>query len=142
MKKLSISFFLAIFSISCSAAVTSENLIDSSNSWNGTKLPSLDIKDTKVTIKKITIDAGEKLPIHLHPVVNAGVLLSGKLTVYSQDQSHVLHLDADTKNNAIIEMVNQYHYGVNESNEPAEIIVFYVSDKSQGLTKLKPKEGN
>ncbi|WP_248842428.1 hypothetical protein [Vibrio harveyi] len=68
--------------------------------------------------------------------------MSGKLTVYSQDQSHVLHLDADTKNNAIIEMVNQYHYGVNESNEPAEIIVFYVSDKSQGLTKLKPKEGN
>ncbi|TVU59213.1 cupin domain-containing protein [Vibrio atlanticus] len=137
MIRLTFATFLSAFAF-CSSAATSENIAQSLYSWNGTKLPSISLEDPKVTIKKIIIDPGERLPIHLHPVINAGVLLSGKLTVYTEDQSQVLHLDADSDNKTIVEMVDKFHYGINEGTKPAEIIVFYISDKDQILTKLKP----
>ncbi len=139
MNKLFFAILVSIFSFSSSAA-TSVDIAQSSFSWNGDKLPSISIDDPKVTIKRITIEPGEKLPIHLHPVINAGVLLSGKLTVYTEDQSQVLHLDADGDGDTIIEMVDKYHYGINEGTEPAEIIVFYITDADQILTKLKPND--
>ncbi|WP_301540149.1 cupin domain-containing protein [Vibrio sp. Vb339] len=74
------------------------------------------------------------LPTHLHPVINVGVLLSGSLTVYSEDKKQSLHLKANTPNNSIIEMVNQYHYGANEGDSPAKIIVFYIAEKGQKVT--------
>jgi quercetin dioxygenase-like cupin family protein len=54
-------------------------------------------------------------------VINAGVLINGELTVVTEDGS-TLHLKAG---NTIVEVVKKWHYGKNEGNEPAEIIVFY-----------------
>lgn len=59
--------------------------------------------------------------MHWHPVISAGVLLGGDLTVVA-DQNETLHLKAG---DPIVEVVDEWHSGRNEGNEPAEIIVFY-----------------
>jgi hypothetical protein len=54
-------------------------------------------------------------------VINAGVLISGQLTIVTAD-GKTLHLKAG---DPIVEVVNTLHYGINQGKVPAEIIVFY-----------------
>ncbi|GLT18714.1 hypothetical protein GCM10007938_24950 [Vibrio zhanjiangensis] len=135
MKTLSV---LLLTSISfMTSAATSVDLVKDTKSWNGDSLPSQTIAQPEVTIKEITIQPGEALPIHLHPVINAGILLEGELTVYTEDRSKVLKLNADSEKNTIIEMVNQYHFGMNSGDKPAKIVVFYIAEKGHTVTKEK-----
>ena len=74
-----------------------------------------------------------KLNWHKHPVINAGVLLKGELTVISK-ANDTLHQKAGEP---IVEIVNGWHYGENKGNEPAEIIVFYAGVENTPITVLK-----
>lgn len=73
------------------------------------------------------------MPLHIHPVVNAGILLKGELTV-TTDDNKTLHMVAG---DALVEVVDTWHYGVNEGNEPAEIVVFYAGIKDKPITIKK-----
>ena len=137
MKKIITPCITSLIISSGVYAASSKDLVKSTQSWNGTELPSINLQHPQVTIKEITIAPGESLPVHLHPVINAGVLLEGKLTVYSEDRHNVLQLEAGTEHNSLIEMVNQYHYGVNNGHIPAKIVVFYISEKDDTVTMLK-----
>ncbi|NQT60512.1 MAG: cupin domain-containing protein [Bacteroidetes bacterium] len=107
-----------------------EELAKSSLSWNWGSLPEYPDGTPEITILRITIPPNVKLPLHMHPVINAGVLLSGELTVVTEDND-ILHLKAGE---AIIEVVNTWHYGINEGTEPAVIIVFYAGVVGQPIT--------
>jgi len=96
-------------------------LAKTSSSWDGGTLPDYPEGKPEVTILRITIPPKVQLPLHKHPVINAGVLLKGELTVVTEDKK-TLHLKAG---DSIVEVVNKWHYGKNEGNEPSEIIVFY-----------------
>jgi quercetin dioxygenase-like cupin family protein len=61
------------------------------------------------------------------------VLLSGELTVVTKG-GKTLHLKAG---DPIVEVVNTWHYGKNESNKPAEIIVFYAGISDMPITIKK-----
>ncbi len=98
-----------------------EVLAKTGTSWDGGNLPNYPDATPEISILKITIPPATKLPLHKHPIINAGVLLSGELTVVTEDRS-TLHLKAGE---AIVEVVNKWHYGMNEGSEPAVIIVFY-----------------
>ena len=135
--KSTLSLLLAAFISFTTNAATSVDLVKDTKSWNGESLPTQTIQHPEVTIKEITVQPGEALPIHLHPVINAGILLEGELTVYTEDRSKVLKLNADSEKNTIIEMVNQYHFGMNPGDKPARIVVFYISEKGHTVTKLK-----
>ncbi|MCL9780194.1 cupin domain-containing protein [Vibrio sp. S4M6] len=136
MKKLLVGIVFSLLVTTANAA-SSVDLNKSTKSWNGNDLPSISLTSPEVTIKEIIVEPGEKLPVHLHPVINAGILLSGKLTVYTENKDKVLHLEAGTPNNTIIEMVDTYHYGINEGKIPAKIVVFYVAEKDAAVTELK-----
>ncbi len=99
-------------------------------SWNGEALPFYPSGKPEITILKIEIPPGTKLPRHEHPVINAGVLLKGELTVIT-DGKKTLHLKAG---DSIVEVVNTWHYGINEGSLPAEIIVFYAGVDSAPIT--------
>ncbi len=73
------------------------------------------------------------LPLHQHPVINAGVLLKGELTVVTTDNKTIQLKAGDP----IVEVVNTWHYGKNEGNEPAEIIVFYAGIQNKPITIKK-----
>jgi len=117
-----------------SKPVTVEVLAKSTTSWDGSVLPSYPKGKPEVTILKIDIAPGVKLPLHQHPVINAGYLVSGELTVVTQD-NEVLELKAG---DTLVEIVNKWHYGINKGDAPAEIVVFYAGIEGEPLT-LKHK---
>jgi quercetin dioxygenase-like cupin family protein len=108
-------------------------LAKTSSSWNGRDLPDYPDGKPEVTILRIIIPPGTELPIHKHPVINAGVLWKGQLTVVTEAGER-LHLRAG---DAIVEVVNTWHYGKNEGDEPAELIVFYAGVQGTPLSVLK-----
>ena len=108
-------------------------LAKSSLSWDGETLPNYPVGKPEITILKITIPPKTFLPLHKHPVINAGVLTKGKLTVITEDKK-ILYLNAG---DSIVEVVDKWHYGKNEGNEPAEIIVFYAGVENTPITVKK-----
>lgn len=135
MKKLiwvipSVLFFLFA---GCSAglhSIETVQLAKTVRSWDGETLPQYLQGQPEVTILRIRIPAGSKLEMHHHPVINAGVLLKGELTVVADDNK-TLHLRAG---DSIVELVNRKHYGKNEGKEAAEIIVFYAGVENKPIT--------
>jgi quercetin dioxygenase-like cupin family protein len=117
-------------------SVKVDTLAKTSFSWDGNVLPSYKKGTPEVTILKITIPPGITLPLHKHPVINAGVLLKGILTVITEDKK-TLYLKAG---DSIVEVVETWHYGMNEGNEPAEIIVFYAGIKDMPITIKAPSK--
>jgi len=108
-------------------------LAKTSLSWDKSALPSYPNGIPEITILRIKIPPGIQLPLHKHPVINAGVLLKGKLTVVTKDNK-TLHLKAG---DSIVEVVNKWHFGKNEGNKPAEIIVFYAGIADMPITIKK-----
>ncbi len=110
-----------------------EKLAESSLSWNGDSLPSYPDGTPKVTIIKGSIPPGAQLKMHQHLVINAGVLIKGELTVISEEGDTLKMKEGDP----IIELVNSFHYGINEGSETAEIIVVYAGDVDTPITVAK-----
>ena len=129
LKQVVLGLMLAATSAS---AATSKDLIKSTQSWNGNELPAYALAQPEVTIKEIIIAPGEKLPWHQHPVINAGILLSGELVVQTREGKK-LHLKAG---DTLVELVNTSHTGQNISNEPAKIVVFYLAEQGEKVTVL------
>lgn len=115
------------------ASIEARVLAKSSRSWDGTELPNYPTGTPEITIVRITIAPGALLPLHKHPVINAGVLLSGQLTV-ATEENETLHMKAG---DALIEVVDKWHYGKNEGSIPAEIIVFYAGMPGSAITRSK-----
>ncbi|MCX5700152.1 MAG: cupin domain-containing protein [Candidatus Omnitrophica bacterium] len=108
-------------------------LAKTTSSWDGALLPKYARGRPEITILKITIPPGTQLPLHKHIVINTGVLISGELTVFTENKK-ILHLKAG---DPIVEVVNKWHYGKNEGKVPAEIIVFYMGIKGKPITIKK-----
>jgi quercetin dioxygenase-like cupin family protein len=117
------------------ASVVAKELAKTSQSWNGASLPAYPSGQPMVTILRISIPAGAQLDTHSHPVINAGVLISGELTVVTKD-GKTLHLKAG---DPIVEVMNTLHYGINQGKAPAEIIVFYAGTVDMPITIVEPR---
>jgi len=115
------------------APIVVKELVKSTRSWDGALLVSYPQGQPEVIIRQITIPAGARLETHRHPVINAGVLTRGELTVVAED-GKTLHLKAG---DPIVELVNKLHYGVNEGKVPAEIIVIYAGTLGTPVTLVK-----
>jgi quercetin dioxygenase-like cupin family protein len=111
-------------------APTKEKLTVSTEAWTGKKLPAYPSGQPEISILKITIPPGQRLPTHKHPVINGGVVIRGELTV-TTDKGEVLHVKAGQP---IVEVVNEWHYGANHGTEPVELIVFYAGVKGIPIT--------
>ncbi len=109
---------------------TAQVLAKTPNSWNGNALKTYPEGTPEITILRIRIPAGTTLPWHTHPVINAGVLISGELTVTTK-AGQVLELKAG---DPIVEVVDTWHYGENKGDQPADIIVFYAGTKGNPIT--------
>ena len=116
-----------------STVVHTDVLAKASLSWDGNHLPDYPKGSPELTILRIKIPPGAQLPLHKHTVINAGVLLSGELTVITED-NRTLHLKAGE---SIVEVVDKWHYGKNEGNKTAEILVFYAGVSDTPITVKK-----
>ncbi len=111
-------------------AIVADVLSKTSSSWDGRDLPGYAAGKPEITILRIRIAPGAQLPFHEHPIINAGVLLKGELTVVTEE-GKILHLKAG---DPIVEVVNTWHYGKNEGSSTTEIIVFYAGVKGTPIT--------
>jgi len=102
-------------------AVQVEVLAKETVMWNGVTLPAYPQGQPELTIQKFTIPGNTSLAWHLHPVINAGYMLAGKLTVITKE-GDTLHLETG---DTLIETVGTWHQGINEYPEAVEILVFY-----------------
>lgn len=118
------------------AKVSVTKLISSTNCWDGALLPAYPRQQPNITILRIKIPPGVRLHTHKHPIINAGVLLSGELTVVTT-KGATLHLVAG---DPIIEVVNTLHYGINEGKTEAEIMVFYAGTLDDPTSVLEKTE--
>jgi len=107
-----------------------EVLVRATESWDGRRLPVYPRGRPEITIMRITIAPGAQLPVHMHPVINAGVLLEGELVV-TKENGESLHLRAG---DPIIEVVDTWHEGRNPGGEPAIILVFYAGVEGGEVT--------
>ncbi len=132
MYKYLITLAALCFAFDASAA-TSEILKKSQNSWNDTPIKQMNLTEPEVTVVRIQIPKGEKLPLHQHPILNVGYLTKGELTVHTQ-KDEVLVLKAG---DPIIEVIDTWHYGESTGDEDAEIVVVYVGNKGDTFTETK-----
>lgn len=137
MKLADLLLVLALVSASVFAdghdSVAVETLARTSNSWNGSPLPGYADGTPEITVLRITIAPGVTLPMHRHPVINAGVLLEGELMVVSAS-GESLKL---TAGDSIVELVDQWHYGRNDGDRDAVIVVFYAGIAGQPITEAR-----
>ena len=108
-------------------------LVKTTQSWDANLLPAYPAGQPEVTILRLTIPPGTRLENHFHPVINAGVVISGELTVIAED-GKVLYLKPG---DPIVELVNTCHYGINQGTDPVDLIVFYAGTANQPITVPK-----
>jgi quercetin dioxygenase-like cupin family protein len=113
-----------------SPQTTVKELANSQKSWDGARLPAYPEGQPEIRILSIIVPPGEKLAVHQHPVINAGVLLSGHLRVHTMT-GQILDLHAGE---AIVEVVNTWHWGESVGPDPAHIIVFYAGQAGTPVT--------
>ena len=100
-------------------------LAKSDKSWDGSSLPAYPSSAPEISVLKIIIPPHTELPLHKHPIINVGYMVKGVLKVVSVENKTLILKEGD----AIIEMVDKWHYRVNESDDPAEIVVVYAGEK-------------
>ncbi len=115
--------------------VSSQELIRTSQSWDGVELPDYFQGRPELVAVKYVFPAGKKLGWHHHPVMNYGILVQGELTIIGQDgKEKVVH-----EGEAVVEMVNTIHHGENRGNKPVILYMFYLSQKGQQLAVQHPE---
>jgi len=115
--------------------VKSEELIRTSQSWDGVELPDYLQGRPELVAVKYEFPAGQKLGWHHHPVMNYGILVQGELTIIGQDgKEKVVH-----EGEAVVEMVNTIHHGENRGTKPVILYMFYLSQKDLPLAVQHPE---
>ena len=115
-------------------AVSSEELIRTSQSWDGVELPDYFQGRPELVAVKYVFPAGKKLGWHHHPVMNYGILVQGELTIIGLDgKTHVVH-----EGEAVVEMVGTVHHGENRGTKDCILYMFYLSQKDLPLAVQHP----
>ncbi len=113
-----------------------ELLAQAETSWDGAKLPAYPTEAPQISVVKVTIPPHSKLSWHKHPSMNAGYMISGEIVVTSEDGQERIVKAGE----GLIETVNTWHYGRNDSDLPAEIVVVYSGVKGRPLAIIKDAE--
>ena len=131
-----VSIIALLLGISCTtnaqepAQVTSEILIQTTTSWDGSPLPAYPDGQPQITVSRITIPSGTELGVHKHPIPLSAYVVSGELTVIKNDTEQQIF----TAGQAIVETVDIWHYGRNAGSEDVVLIAFYAGIEGTPLS--------
>jgi quercetin dioxygenase-like cupin family protein len=79
---------------------------------------------------RYTFAPGASIPMHMHPVINAGVLLSGQLSITTKSGQNKIVRAGEP----LVELFKEWHYGANIGAEPVDLIVVYAGTVGSVLT--------
>ncbi len=115
--------------------VEAEELIRTSQSWDGVELPDYFQGRPELVAVKYVFPPGMKLGWHHHVAMNYGVLVQGELTIIGQDgKTKVVH-----EGEAVVEMLGTIHHGENRGTKPVILYMFYLSQKDLPLAVQHPE---
>ncbi len=94
--------------------------------------------DPEVTVLDITIPPGKETGWHYHPIALYAYVLEGALTVETGDGKSYTY----TSGQPIIEFVNQVQNGINKTDKPVRLVVFYlgIKDKPGAVMATGPEK--
>lgn len=117
------------------AQVEAQELIRSSQSWDGVELPDYLEGRPELVAMRYVFPPGQKLGWHHHVAMNYGVLVQGELTIIGLDgKQKTVH-----EGEAVIEMVGTIHHGENRGKKPAVLYMFYLAKKDMPLAVQHPE---
>lgn len=103
--------------------VESEQLLETSQSWDGATLPDYPEGKPQLKTVKYTFPAHSILGQHHHLIMSYGVVERGSLTLVRKDGTERTF----NKGEAFVETVGTSHHGENRGDEPVEVTVFYIT---------------
>lgn len=109
------------------SGVTADILTQTMVTANGQKISYPATDKAEVTAMLVELAPGMKTGWHKHPVPVYAYLLSGELMVELEGGKNIHYKTGD----AIIEVVNTLHNGVNSGTVPARLVVFYTGIQGQ-----------
>ena len=110
-------------------------LARTSQSWDGVALPDYLKGKPELVVLRLVFPVGSKLPWHHHPVINFGILQQGELTIVRADgKRQVVHAGE-----ALVEMVDTPHYGMNTGDRPVVLDMFYLSQEGVSISVPHPE---
>lgn len=111
--------------------VVMTRVVESSASWDGAPLPAYPGGVPRVTILRAAIPPRAKLEMHRHPLINAGLVLRGELTVVDEEGRERTFRAGE----GIVELVGRRHYGENRGGETVDLVMFYAGAEGMPLSE-------
>lgn len=103
--------------------VTIETLLDrQTKSWDGETLESYPQGKPTFTMQKLTIAPHTKMESHSHTIMQLGYILSGELTITSENGETVTFGEGEPA----VEVVGKVHYGENRTDKDLVVLVVSV----------------
>ncbi|HEX5772774.1 MAG TPA: cupin domain-containing protein [Geomobilimonas sp.] len=120
------TLFLLFFALSALGAdyqsgVSATVLKSSSVTGNGQKIVYPVTDKAQVTAMTVTLAPGAATGWHSHPIPVYAYVVEGKLDVELEGGQVITYRSGD----AIIEVVNTLHNGINQGSEAVRLVVFY-----------------
>lgn len=107
------------------AGVQAKVILQTETMSNGQPIDYLDTDHPKVTVMIVDIVPGAQTGWHSHPVAVYAYVIAGKLTVQIEGGK----VSDFKEGEAIIEVVNLKHNGINNGKIPVKLVVFYLGAK-------------
>jgi quercetin dioxygenase-like cupin family protein len=107
------------------AGVQGKVILQTEKMSNGEPIDYLDTDKPVVTVMRVEIAPGTQTGWHSHPMPVYAYVLSGKLEVQIEGGK----TNEFKEGEAIIEVVNLRHNGINHGQIPVKLVVFYLGAK-------------
>jgi quercetin dioxygenase-like cupin family protein len=110
-------------------SIKSEIMLKASSAWNGIPYTPYGSGDPELTVLRIKIPAGAKLPWHIHPHPNAAYIISGQVTIEERNGK----AETFTAGQVVPETIEAEHMGT-AGDTPVEVIAFYAGIKGTPIS--------
>ena len=117
------------------ASAQREDLLVTTQSWNGKPYTHYPTGQPQLTMIKVTIPPHTALPWHTHPFPNSAYVLSGTITLYDRDSGKTLVMH---QGQAFGESVDTVHRG-ESGDETVVLLVTYAG--TPGIPTSIPTKG-
>lgn len=112
-----------------------KTLLQTDKAWDGKAYDAYPAGRPQLSVLEITIPPRTTMEWHRHPIPNAAYVVSGDLTVETQD-GKTAHF---SKGQVISETVGVWHRGVTGPHAAAELLVFYAGSPGVPLSEPQAK---
>lgn len=118
--------------------VVVETLLKTDTTSIGQRIAYPRVGRPEVSVLKITIAPGSTTGVHRHEIPLFAYVAQGELTVVRENHEPLVFRAGD----AVAEMLEVYHEGMNKGNEDVILIACYLGGDNKPLAEIRQSPGN